>query len=143
MDEIPKLLRCAELEYILLGDLRDLLEEPADDETAQWLIAVLDVLLKTLPEEHRLMSDSGYLFEIVENVPHWDQKVADLENEYYRLLRKLTHLKRQVDSGTDFQQVANQISQELQDWMNAFISHHRQERELFTLAARYEVGGNG
>lgn len=143
MHEIPKLLRCAELEYILLGDLRDLLEEPADNETARWLMAVLNTLLKTLPEEHQLMTDSGYLFEILDHVPHWDQKVNDLEDEYYRLLRRLTQLKKQVDSGIDFQQIANQISVELKEWMTAFIQHQRQERELFTLASRYEVGGNG
>ncbi len=37
------------LEYILLGDLRDLLEEPADHFTRSWLVAVLDALLDTLP----------------------------------------------------------------------------------------------
>ena len=143
MNESPSLLRCAELEYILLGDLRDLLEEPADDETAHWLVAVLDALLETLPEEYALKSNRGYLTDVVENVPQWDGKVAALENEYFLLFQRLNQLKDIITQGDDFQRVANRVAIDLRDWMSAFARHHREEREIVTLAASYEVGGNG
>ena len=37
-----KLERYTSLEYILLGDLRDILEERPDDESRRWLLAVSD-----------------------------------------------------------------------------------------------------
>ena len=53
------------LEYILLGDLRDLLYEPPDEETCRWLLAVLDALLETLPREFDLKQQDGYLMEVL------------------------------------------------------------------------------
>src|SRR5579872_2956860 len=53
------------LEYILLGDLRDLLEEPVDDESRKWLLAVLDTLLDTLPREFDLEDEDGYMSEVL------------------------------------------------------------------------------
>jgi len=61
----------AAMEYILLSDLRDLLEEPADDMTRKWLRAVLDALLKTLPWELELQDAGGYLSEVLEQYPNW------------------------------------------------------------------------
>jgi hypothetical protein len=40
----PALLQ-GDVAYLLLGDLRQLLEEPADPVTPRWLVAVLDCLL--------------------------------------------------------------------------------------------------
>ncbi|MEW4488979.1 hypothetical protein AB1L42_12910 [Thalassoglobus sp. JC818] len=143
MNQNPQLRRCTELEYILLGDLRDLLEEPADNETARWLVAVLDALLEALPEEYSLKTRQGYLSDVVESVPEWDNRVTALEDEYFRLFRRLGQLRSQVVLGVDFQRVAKQVSIDLKDWMTAFVSHHQQERELVSMAATYEVGGNG
>ncbi len=42
----------ATVEYILLGDLPDLLEEPADEMTRQRLRAVQDTFLQTLPRQY-------------------------------------------------------------------------------------------
>src|SRR5260221_8654966 len=53
------------LEYILLGDLRDILEESLDRESRRWLIAVLDALLETLPREFDLEEHDGYMAEIL------------------------------------------------------------------------------
>ena len=69
------------LEYILLGDLRDLLEEPADQFTRSWLIAVLDALLDTLPRQMALKESSGYLSEVLDEYPSWYRHVEDLQNE--------------------------------------------------------------
>ncbi|MCA9032679.1 MAG: hypothetical protein KDA66_17810, partial [Planctomycetaceae bacterium] len=56
-----RLTHCIELEYILLGDLRDLLEEAPSKETSRWLTAVLDVLLEKIPEEFEMRCEDGYL----------------------------------------------------------------------------------
>ena len=56
--------QCTEFEYILLGDLRDLLEDPPSDENRKWLVAVLDALIDTLPKEFALKS-RDYPSEVV------------------------------------------------------------------------------
>lgn len=138
-----RLLQCTELEYILLGDLRDLLEEPADGETAHWLEVVLEALLDTLPEEYALKSDHGYLQDVLDRFPNWDTKVAKLEDGYANLFVQLTQLRDRLCSGGDFQRVALNVSTDLKIWMHAFVEHHRKERELLSLAVSYDVGGNG
>jgi hypothetical protein len=61
--------RYSTLEYILLGDLRDLLEEPPDEETRRWLVAVLDALVKTLPREFDLEDEDGYMSDATPTGP--------------------------------------------------------------------------
>lgn len=138
-----RLRQCTELEYILLGDLRDLLEEAADDETAHWLEVVLDALLDTLPEEYALKSDHGYLREVLDRFPTWDGKVAKLEAGYTQLFNRLRQLRDRLSYGGDFQRIANAVSADLKDWMHAFVTHHQEERELVSLAASFEIGGDG
>lgn len=138
-----RLQQCTELEYILLGDLRDLLEEPGDAETAHWLEAVLDALLDTLPEEFALKSDHGYLQEVLDRFPNWDTKVQQLELGYDQLLLRLEQLRDRLASGEEFERIAASVAADLRDWMNSFVRHHREERELVTMAASYDVGGNG
>lgn len=38
-----------DLEYLLLGDLRQVLEEPDSPQTSQWLLAILDMILVGRP----------------------------------------------------------------------------------------------
>lgn len=138
-----RLRQCTELEYILLGDLRDLLEESADEETAHWLEVVLDALLDTLPEEFALKSDHGYLQDVLERFPSWDTKVAKLEAGYSQLFNRLSQLRDRLNYGGDFQRIAVTVSADLTAWMNSFLEHHQEERELVSMAANYEVGGDG
>ena len=49
------------LEYILLGDLRDVLEEPLDSSNLTWTLAIVDTLLTTLPRELDLAETGQYL----------------------------------------------------------------------------------
>ncbi len=85
------------LEYILLGDLRDLLEERADKFTRNWLVAVLDALLETLPRQMALKESSGYLSEVLDEYPSWYRHVEDLQNEQRLLVLSLQALRDRLD----------------------------------------------
>ena len=63
--------RSSVLEYLLIGDLRDLLEETPDDETRRWLLAVLEELLDLLPNEFEYEDQGGYLADVCEQNPNW------------------------------------------------------------------------
>ncbi|MEZ6048536.1 MAG: hypothetical protein R3C11_23770 [Planctomycetaceae bacterium] len=60
-DKSQVLNNCRTLEYILLGDLRDVLEENPDQSTVNWMVAIIDTLLTTLPRELDLAESGQYL----------------------------------------------------------------------------------
>ena len=88
LDADVDLRTCCEFEYILIGDLRDLLDDAPSEETRRWTLAVLDALLDTLPKEFALKSQDGYLSDVLDEYPSWDNAVE-------RLLQKHDNLHRQ------------------------------------------------
>lgn len=128
------------LEYILLGDLRDLLEEPADEETNRWLVAVLDTLLELLPNQFALEESGGYLAEVTAEFPNWHREVEALQREHQSLFDSLQQLRNQVASDTPFDGIADQVRAELRDWMQRITAHRRHENRLVQTAVNLEVG---
>ena len=72
----------AAYQYLLLGELRLLLEEPADnDETRRWLLAVLDRLLARFPREPAdPRFDQESLFTLLQRQVLWMQKLRRLRD---------------------------------------------------------------
>lgn len=130
----------AAFEYILLGDLGDLLEEPADKHTRRWLIAVLDALVDTLPREFQLKASSGYLSEVLDEYPSWYRHVENLRAEHEELYANLRELREQIVLQEDFNEVAERVRYDLRDWMARLTAHHRHENRLIQTAMNLEVG---
>lgn len=130
------------LKHILLGDLRDLLEEPADEYTDRWIKAVLDGLLDTLPREFELQCEGGgYLCDIVELFPNWTGDVDLLFTEYEALQEKLHALRQRLNhENNGISELANEVRIDLADWMNQLNAHLRHERRLVQIAYSYDVG---
>jgi hypothetical protein len=131
---------CTTLEYILLGDLRDLLEEAPDDTTSHWLRAVTDALLETLPRELELKKQGGYLAGVLEQYPSWSAQVDELRREKYSIYRKLETLRDQLEMEVPFAEIAEAIRRDLKDWMTRFQAHQRHERRIVQTAFNLEVG---
>lgn len=128
------------LEYILLGDLRDLLEERADDENRKWLLAVLDALLETLPMEFDLKEEDGYLAEVLEQFPSWFTQVERLHNDHEVLFYKLKELRGRIEHDDWLGPIAGEVKRDLRDWILNLISHNRRENRLLQTAMTLEVG---
>ena len=131
---------CATLEYILLGDLRDLLEDGSERENRQWLVAVLDALLETLPREFALRHEGGYLSEVLDRFPSWYSQVEQLRDEQRHLYRKLRQLRERIGRELPYFGLAQELRNDLRDWMNHLVSHHRHERRLVQTAFNLEMG---
>jgi len=132
---------CVALEYILLGDLRDLLEETPDKRDCKWLMAVLDTLLETLPKEDELQENGGgYLSEVVENFPNWSGEVDRLQQKRYELYEKLSSLRYRISSHRSFSQIAEEVRLDLKDWMQAFVAQNRLECRILQNAFNLDVG---
>lgn len=130
----------ATLEYILLGDLRDLLEEPPDEVTCRWMREVTGALLETLPRESELKREGGYLSEVLEQYPNWSGQVDDLRSEKQAIYEKLRQLRNQLLQEVPFDVIAEEIRRDLRDWMNRLQAHHRHERRIVQTAFNLEVG---
>ena len=129
------------LEYILLGDLRDLLEESkTDEETTRWIMAVLDALLDAMPREMELKSQGGYLQPVLEQFPNWAGLIGDLAREKQVLFEKLYELRLQIHSPDSFRLLAQEIRLDLQEWMTLWAAHLRHERRLVQSAFTLDVG---
>jgi len=128
------------LEYILLGDLRDLLEEPADEESRKWLLAVLDTLLDTLPRAFDLEDADGYMAEVLERYPSWSPQVERLHRDHDQLFMKLKELRGRIERNIWIAPIANEVRRDLRDWILKLIAHHRGETRLMQTAMNLEVG---
>jgi len=127
------------LEYILLGDLRDLLEEPPNRDTRRWLLAVLNALLDTLPSD--MNDDDGeYLGEVLEEYPNWARQVDDLHEEREALFDELYIFRNQIQQRRDLEQIAERLRRELHQWMIMLAAHKRHEARIIQMAYTLEVG---
>jgi hypothetical protein len=128
------------LEYILLGDLRDLLEERADQYTRRWLVAVLDALLDTLPRQMAIKESSGYLTEVLDEYPSWYRHVEDLQNEQRLLVLSLQALRDRLETSGPYQRDAARVKAAVRQWMNRLMAHRRHETRMLQTAMNLEVG---
>lgn len=132
--------RYSTFEYILLGDLRDLLEEPADEFTGKWLLAVLDSLVQTLPVSLELQELDGYLSPVTERYPSWSPQVENLHRRQAALFEKLRLLRDRIASNDSFDNEAAVVRRELREWMLSCIAQRRSENRLLQTAMNLDVG---
>lgn len=138
--EFNRLQEYAALEYILLGDLRDLLEEPPDRYTRPWLTAVLDALLDTLPREMAVKESSGYLCEVLDEYPSWYRHVEELQNEQRLAFLALQMLRDRLETSGSYERDADRVRSALRQWMTRLVAYHRRENRLLQTAMNLEVG---
>jgi hypothetical protein len=132
--------RISELEYILIGDLRALLESPIDGQNLRWISAVLDALLETLPKQFQLKQQGGYLQVVLDVQPNWECHVSTLEVEHEQMCARLQQLRHQLLDAVKVEFLARTLRAELKGWTQAFVSHSRRESRLLQTAMNLEVG---
>lgn len=140
LDADVDLRTCCEFEYILIGDLRDLLDDAPSDETRRWTLAVLDALLDTLPKEFALKSQDGYLSDVLDEYPSWDNAVERLRQKHVNLHRQLTELRVRMVANAQVQGLADRLSADLAAWIDAFSDLQQAERKITLAAMTLEIG---
>lgn len=135
--------RYAALEYLLIGDLRDLLEETPDAETRRWMLAVLDELLDLLPNEFELEDDDGYLSDVCNQFPNWCNQVDRLYQEHVTLYSQLLELRNRIADKESIDYIAVEVQQELKRWIEAAQRHRSTEQSLVMSALDLTYGGEG
>ncbi len=128
------------LEYILLGDLRDILEESLDETNAKWLAAVIDALIETMPRNFALQDEGGYLQEVVECDANWYGYVRQLSDERTRIYHQLLMLRREIDEIPPREIAAKELRTNLRNWMVQLTAFQRHELRLVQTAFNLDVG---
>lgn len=137
---ISQLGRYTEMNYILLGDLREALDSSLGLAERNWLLSILDALLQSLPAQFSLKEEGGYMEEVLDAFPYWDRQVEQLRSEHAPLVETLTVLRGRIATGSEFKQVAQIVKDDLADWMERLFRHESRECRLFQNAMNVEVG---
>ena len=135
--------RYSVLEYLLIGDLRDLLEESPDDETRRWLLAVLEELLDLLPNEFEYEDQGGYLADVCEQNPNWSNAVDRLHREHEELYFNLLDLRNRIANEESFDFIADEVKPKLGRWIEAAQRHRDREQQLVVSSFDTTFGGEG
>ncbi|MEQ9409268.1 MAG: hypothetical protein RIK87_16145 [Fuerstiella sp.] len=139
--QIRSLADCNEFQYLLLGDILDLLEETPDESTKRWLLEVLNVLIDLMPRERRLHEDGGgYMVEVLEEFPGWNRQVMRMHLKKLHLDYALRELRNRIRDEASWVAVADQVSSELREWMQLFKDLHRAEASLMLDAMLLDIG---
>ena len=102
----------AAFEYLLLGDLRLLLEEPIGPETNRWLLATLDMVLASRPRPAH-----AAIPPILMRSP-WEDESERLWQERSTLVEKLQRLRDRIAHRAPYALLANEIRCDLTDLMD-------------------------
>jgi len=129
-----------EMQYILLGDLREVLEGTPSLSERNWLLTILDALLETLPTQFDLKEEGGYLSEVLDAFPYWQSQVEQLRQEHGPLCESLQKLRDRIFSGSEYKQVAEVVRDDLREWMERLTRHDTKECRLFQDSVNLEVG---
>ncbi len=138
--ELMSLKQLGELEFLLLGDLRDVLEEEATEQNRKWLLAIVEVLARTVPREFYLREKDGYLQDIVNCCPEVDREVQELLEEHRTLRDRLDELRNKLQRLRPFRTQADALKYELAEWMDKLEQHNKKEGRLVHCAYSQDMG---
>jgi len=133
--------RCYDLEYLLLGDLRQFLDDPVTPDTRQGLVVTLDRLLDHLPLQLELVSEEGYMSEVLEEFPNWHRQIEALLGENMSCISRLRELRRRVANELPFSAVGREVSFKLRKWMESLETIREREVQILQNAFALDLGG--
>jgi len=135
--------QCTTLTWLLVGDIREMLQDHLDDEAIRWLKPILDSLIGAMCEQSELHSSDGLYDDLLGTFPHLITRVAGIEAEQNELCRSLRELRNGIERDIPLQRLAAEIEEGLGDWVNLMTSHSRREAVLLQDVWYTEIGGEG
>ncbi len=118
------------LEYLLLGDLTDLLSETYDEENRKWILVVLEGLLDAIPAERR-RERFDKLRAVYPDSPAMLQSLTQLESEHDAMIYQLQRLRNRVAWRLSLLDVvAAEVVRDLRRWLVTFQNFCQREHRL-------------
>ena len=132
---------CHDLEYLLLGNLRRLLEGPTTSQTRHALLVILNGLCDNLLRQVELKSAGGYMCDVLEEFPNWHRRVESLRCEAVASHSSLERLREVISRKRPFAAIAYEMFCDLRHWMQSLAAHREGETRLLQIACNLDVGG--
>lgn len=110
------------LEYLLLGDLRQLLAEPRGGIRRTWLAALLDAFIDNLSRLAQLRNAGGDVSEVLHELPHWHRGISIFMDESSPERLRLEELRARLELGLPFEPAGRNVRDDLSHWMAALRS---------------------
>jgi hypothetical protein len=130
---------CYELEYLLIGDLRQILKEPSSPENRESLLALLKLFLRNLPEVIKLASDSGTMTAVQQKCPRLYGQIKTLQTAHLDCLDELKELhdSMEIESAEEVAKTDYKIGK----WIDSFALMRIHESQLLQDAYTVDIGG--
>jgi hypothetical protein len=135
--------QCTTLTWLLVGDIREMLQDHLDDEAIRWLKPVLDALITAMCKQSESLSSDGLYDDLLGTFPHLIARVAGIEAEQNELCRSLRELRNGIERDIPLQRLAAELEAGLSDWVHLMTRHSRRESVLLQEAWYTEIGGEG
>lgn len=135
--------QCTTLTWLLVGDIREMLQDHLDDEAIRWLKPVLDSLIRAMCEQSELHSNDGLYDDLLGTFPHLISRVAGIEAEQNELCRSLRELRNGIERDIPLERLAAELEEGLGDWVDLMTRHSRREAVLLQDVWYTEIGGEG
>jgi hypothetical protein len=135
--------QCTMLTWLLVGDIREMLQDHLDEEAIRWLKPVLDSLIAAMAEQSELINREGWYDDLLGTFPHLISHVARIEAEQTELCKSLRELRHGIERDVPLARLVAEIEVDLSDWVQLMIKHSRREALLLQDAWYTEIGGEG
>ena len=137
---------CATLTWLLVGDVREMLQDRLDAEAIRWIKPLLDALIQTMCEQCQIEKSPGYFEDVLESFPNWSNEIDAVLGEHAELCHALENLRYslvELQPQHSVHMYAKLLEVELQQWVEAMMEHARRDRELLQNVWYTEIGGEG
>jgi hypothetical protein len=135
--------QCTTLTWLLVGDIREMLQDHLDEEAIRWLKPILDALIDAMREQSELTNREGWYDDLLGEFPHFVSRVARIEAEQSELCKSLRELRNGIERDLPLDRLAAEIESELSNWVDLMIKHTRREAALLQDVWYTEIGGEG
>lgn len=130
-----------DLEYIIMGDLRQLLKEHPAQPTRPSLLVLLNRLLLTLPQAMRLSSRDCYMSVVREKRPNWHRRIEAQHRDNMKSYLALCELRERIVDEASIGDISEEMDRKLREWMTMYARTRRRESELLQEALSVDIGG--
>ena len=140
----------AQLAWLLVGDVADLLECGLDNDSVRWLLPVLESLRGLMDAEAEEDAAAGFMNDVVTQFPNAYERVAalqemhnNLHSELHVFVHQLGRLADQIaaDPDVEFDEATmRMLKLRLVSWVDRMSAQHRNERELSQSVWYLELG---
>ncbi len=141
IDQFRELRDCDKTESRLIGELRQLLNQPATTLTRQALLTILNRLLDNLPLHIELASQGGYLIEVRRLRPSWQRQIKALQRANVCCLSSLHELRNHIRHESPSERIDTRECGEIKTWIRSLRSLREHECQLLQNAFAIDIGG--